>query len=299
MKISKRDTYTTNLYPAIHTLSGEAEQVNCDVTKNEKIVKTCRKQYKKDSECYWLQLNPNKTVPNSMIKTYSEFKGVLDETLLNIEAENFRITRADMSFNSDETSDYELFKKLNRLLICCIAEAFNITNCYNSFDLWTDKSLSIAIKDDKIEAENYNKELEAHGTTEAKNRLELRSKKMTFSLEEEFLGNWFNRLDLAVKKFEEVQKHYNRELVKIWKTDQSKEKKEKEFISMTAFVIRYKDCIFTRQQLTELFAQLGSENPYRLAKRFKEKHSIEFFSLTDLKVVVKAIKDKMIEYFKN
>lgn len=299
MRIDKRNKYVNNLYAALHTISGRAEQVCLSAAQNEPIVKTCYLKKQKDNESFYLQLNPNKVVPGSMLKSYSDFNTVLDEAMKRIEATPLQLTRVDLSFNSDSEEDYELFKKLNRLLICCIAHAYNVKNCYKTSDLWTDRSLSVAIKSDTIEAENYNKELESQGQTESKNRLELRSKRMSTTIEDEFLNKWFKRLDKAVEQFTAVQQRYNNELARIWSDDVAKSKKERDFVSLTAFLLRYKDCIFTRKQLENLLKKIQVENPRSKAKKFKDNHKIEFYSLTDLKVVIKAIKDAAIRYFNN
>ena len=54
-----------------------------------------------------------------------------------------------------------------------------------------------------------------------------------------------------MNQFEAVQKHYNRELVKLWYTNIAKPKKDRDFLSMNAFILRFKDCIFTRKQLED------------------------------------------------
>ena len=293
MKTEDRNLYIESYYAAHHTISGFVADVNQAATDQDPVVKTCHPK----NDRYYIQLNPNKVVPGSMIKTFSEYKSVLEATMERIEATELQITRADLSFNSDDESHYEQFKKLHKLLISCLSEAYGVRNSYQSCDLWSNRSLSVAIKSDRFEAENYNKDLESHGTTEAKNRLELRSKRMASGIEEEFLVKWFERLDRAVEVFEDVQAHYNRELIRIWNEDQAKTKKEQEFVSLTAFVLRYKDCIFTRKQLQSLFEGVGVQNPKNRAKKFKDGHKIEFFSHQDLKIIVQTIKNMTKKYY--
>ena len=289
------------MYACLHTLSGKSAFCDESKAQEQMIVKTCypKKVRNQDKKEYYLQLNPNKGVlGNGMIKSYSEFETVLFNALEEMQAINFRVTRADLCFNSDNISDYELFKKLNKLLICCIADAFNIKNCYQTAELWSNKSLSVAVKNDVIEAENYDKSVE-NPNVPTKNRLELRSKRITGTMEEEFLEKWFCRLDKAMEHFELVQKRYNQELYKLWFTDQERPQKDRNYISLTAFLLMYKDCIFTRKQLVELLQMIGVENPVRKAKNFKERHTIEFYSKTDLKLIIKALKQATINYFCN
>ena len=299
MNIKKRIRYIQNLYAALHTLSGRCSTCNPNRADNS-LVKNpqLKKKRNKDEYWYYLQLNPNQMYPGDLIRTYSEFRWALEQVLLFMEVDpnDFTVTRADLSFNSNDPEDYELFKKLNKLLICCISDLMNIQNCYESRDLWTMDSLSIAIKGDYIEAENYHKALE-NPNVQTKNRLELRSKRMRCEIAEEFRVKWAKRLDAAIDRFEVVQARYNEELVKIWNADVQKQEKERDFVSYTAFLMQFRDCIFTRNQLRELLALMGISNPEAAAKRFKDRHKVEFFSRTDLEEVVKALKHTMNEYF--
>lgn len=301
LKIEYRKQYIQNLQGAFHTLSGLCDFCDVEKAENEVIVKTCypKKARGKDYYEYYLQVNPNKTVPGSMIKKYSDFQVVLQQALERMEACNFRVTRADFCFNSDNVEDYELFKKLNRLLICCIADAENVKNCYKTYDLWSDKSLSVAIKNDRIEAENYDKSIE-DPNVETKNRLEIRSKRMNGkSLQDEFQENWFKRLDKALERFENVQERYNQELYRLWMQDLERSPKTKLYTSLTAFLLQYKDCIYTRKQLEKFLELIGVEHPKRKAKNFKDRHTIEFYSKTDLQIIVAALKKVILQYLSN
>ena len=276
------------------------------VADGEVIVKEANPSKRKGQDFYeyYLQLNPNKAVSDrTLIKKYSDFDKVLREAFERLEVVEFRLNRADLSFNTDNESDYELFKKLNRLLICCISENEGIDNCYETNDLWKLRSLSVAIKSNRLEVENYNKELESKGKTEAKTRLELRSKCLSIPLEElpkEFTEKWFARLDGAYDKFKEVQDRYNQTLIDIWKADQLNDSKNREFINFTAFLQTYKDCIFTKAQLIDLFERTGvSKNPTNSANHYKDNHKIEFYSKTDLREIIKAIKKCTLKYFSN
>lgn len=300
MKITYRQKYIQNLYACLHTLSAKCDSCNPEQADSEKIVKTSYpvKVRGQDRYEHYMMLNPNNAVDGSvMIKKYSDFNKVLCQALERMEALNFRVTRADLCFNSDELGDYELFKKLNRLLICCIADAENIKNCYKTSDLWSDKSLSVAVKNDSIEVENYDKSVE-NPNVATKNRLEFRSKRLRgVTLQQEFTEKWFERLDKALEHFDLVQERYNQELCKLWTEDRARDCKDQLYVSLTAFLVQYKDCIYTRKQLESLLELIGVENPKRKAKNFKDRHTIEFYSRTDLKLIVEAIKKATVEYF--
>lgn len=300
MRVQNRNQYIENLYACLHTLSAKCDYCNEVIADKEKIVKTSypQKMRGKDEYEHYMMLNPNNAVgEHTMIKKYSDFNMVLKQALERMEVKNFKVTRADLCFNSDELGDYELFKKLNRLLICCIADSENIQNCYQTSDLWSDKSLSVAVKDHRIEVENYDKSIE-NPNVATKNRLEFRSKNLRGeSLEDEFTKKWFARLDRAVEHFEAVQERYNKELNRLWDEDRNRSDKDKLYVSLTSFLLQYKDCIYTRKQLAELLEMIGIENPSSKAKNFKDRHTIEFFSKTDLKLIIEAIKSATIRYF--
>lgn len=293
MKTEKRIIHANGVYPALHTESGFVPYANLEIAERDLLVKT---SYKKGDR-YYLQININKSIPGSMVRSYSEYQAVKADLLERIEASEMQTSRVDLSFNWNSPEHYEEFKKLHKLLICCVAESTGARNCYQAFDLWTDRSLSVAVKTDRFEIENYHKALEAKETSETKNRLELRSKRVTGSIETEFKEIWFNRLDRAIDSFEAVQQHYNSELIRIWSEDIQKPPKDRDFISITAFILRYKNCIFSRKQLQSFLEQIGVKNPENRAKKIKEKHRIEFFSLTDLRNVVKTIKIETMKYF--
>ena len=291
----KRDRFINGLYAAIHTISGDLPGM-IQSTNNNLINCSYQRQDKNNIKTY-LELNPNKiNSDKSMITSYSEFKIVLDSLFksLGADIQDFDIKRADLSFNSNGSEDCKLYKKLYKLLICCIADRYNIKNCYNTYDLWTFENLSIAIKNDYIEAENYDKHAESHGTTPITNRFELRSKRLPASkdLKTVFLKDWCKRLDEAVLNFENVQKRYNDNLETIYKKNHEK------YGTLTRFLKIYSDCIFTKAQLIDFFKRFEEvKNPIERATNFKKKTKVELFSKSDLKIIVKALKRCMQHYF--
>lgn len=278
MNIDKRKLYINHLYGALHTLSIKVYQLNYALANAHPLIKSVSQKVSTTGEIYYkLLLNPNKIKSGTMIKSYSEFKSVLEKILNDIgaDAKDVELIRADLSFNSDYEEDYELFKKLNKALICGIAEANEVNNCYHSQDLWTCESLSTAIKSNTIEAENYNKAKESKRQVDTKNRLELRSvniRKNLKYLPSVFKIDWFERLDVAVEQFEAVQEHYNRELVRIWNKDIIKSKDRRDFTNYIHFLLTYKDCIFTSVQLESLIDSMGIANAKIKARKFKERH---------------------------
>ena len=121
---------------------------------------------------------------------------------------------------------------------------------------------------------------------------------MNNDLYREFTERWFERWDKAIQNLEQVQVRYNDELVRIW--NENEEAEQKRFITITEFLLRYQDCIFTRRQMVELLSQLpGIRNPENTAKYIKQKYKIEFFSQADVRYAIGEIKRATMEFFDN
>lgn len=304
MKQCKKERYKNVMYPGLHTVSGTIPgEVSFDGNASNHGVKASsqRKVRNKEEVETYVQLNPNDVVEKrTVIRKYSGFVSSLEWILMGagVVMEDLKITRADLSFNSDDPGDYELYQKLHKLLICCMADAYSFENCYQSCDLWTHKSLNVAIKNDDYEMENYNKEKENPGH-KVKNRLEIRSKRIKDSdLQKEFQETWFNKLDKAITRFEDVQKRYNGELEKLYKEDLEKPKKQRRYFSLNAFLLQHQDCIFSTRQMVDLLGRFDEvKNAESRARTFKKNHHIEYFSKSDLEFVVDVIKQKTREYF--
>lgn len=306
MNRDKRNKYTQIMaLNGIHTLSGYLPfQINPEnVIENERKIKKCNYQVAKNRTYLWL--NPNKKGLNEhLISSYSGLLSVIEGIFEELDADKaeYKIIRADFCFNSTE-DNYEDYKKLHRLLLSCLAKAYKYKNCYHTVDFWEDATLSIAIKKDDAEAENYNKAKQSWGADESSNRLELRSKKCNctiYELSEVIEIKWSKQLDRAIEHFEDVQKEYNGHLEHLYKADLEKDSRDRNYLNLDAFLLQYKDCIFTRKQLIDLLNRFEEvKNPVKKANRFKEKHRIEYFSKADLLVVVRCLKEKMNDFFRN
>ena len=118
------------------------------------------------------------------------------------------------------------------------------------------------------------------------------------TIEYQFMEKWFERLDKAQKVFEDVQKEYNDHLEKLYKDDLRKPSKERDYLSLNAFLLQYKECIYTRKQMIDLVRRFEEvKNPVKKANKFKENHKIEYFSKKDLEYIIKILKKKTTEYF--
>lgn len=300
MNIEKKENYENEMnLNGIDTFSGYI------VTKKKEVPQSVannitRFNIKPDDRVFII-VNANKTANGErLITRYSDFAGKVEQILESFECtyEDMDIVRADFCFNSRDDS-FNDYQKLHRLLLSCLAIAYKYQNCYQSCDLWDYTPLSVAIKKDDSEAENYNKYRASGGRDESKNRLELRSRRMSgTTIEEQFLNRWFERLDKARMCFDAVQMKCNDHLEKLYKDDLAKPKRERNYLSLTAFLMQYRESIYTRKQMINLLSRFDEVvNPTKKADKFKEKHKIEYFSKSDLTHIINVLKKKTREYF--
>lgn len=304
MNIKKREEYeNTMTLNGIDTLSGYVPDViTYNDMKNGVKDNINRCSYQPDRERTYIVVNPNKSGSGEkLITKYSEFVEKMTFILnsMNVNLDDMDVIRADFCFNSTDKQSYYSYQKLHRLLISCLAKAYKYKNCYVSNSLCDFERLSVAIKKDDSEIENYNKYRESDGKDESANRLEMRSKRMSgTTIEYQFMTKWFERLDKAQKVFEDVQKEYNDHLEKLYKDDLRKTPKERDYLSLNAFLLQHKECIYTRKQMIDLVGRFEEvKNPTKKADKFKDSHKIEYFSKKDLEYIIKILKKKTTEYF--
>ena len=87
-------------------------------------------------------------------------------------------------------------------------------------------------------------------------------------------------------------------LEQLYKRDIAKPPKERNYLSLNAFLLQHKEAIYTRKQMIDLvsrFEEVG--NPTKKADKFKDKHRIEYFSQKDLDYIIGILKKKTSEYF--
>lgn len=304
MNIEKKNTYEKKMiFNGIDTVSGYLPyKISEKDMKNgvQRNINQCN--YQIGNERTYLLINPNKNKNGEkLITKYSEFVEKMSFILNGLGADlgEYDVIRADFCFNSTDESTYNSYQKLHRLLISCLAKAYKYKNCYLACNLWDFERLSIAIKKDDSEIENYNKARQSEEQDESANRLELRSKRMSgTTIEYQFMVKWFERLDKAAKQFESVQMESNKHLEKLYKDDLKKSPKERNYLSLNAFLLQYKEAIYTRKQMIDLVSRFKEvKNPVKKADRFKDNHKIEYFSQKDLDYIITVLKKKTFEYF--
>lgn len=311
MRKEKLESY--NLTGSIHTLQFK--------TDNEVLIPDGDIDYINGMSHYnngttSVTLNPNKGEGN--LFDFGEFKRVFAKILSNLGVTEYKLLRVDFRLDSYSSEDYEKFQKLNKYLISLMAVTYSVKNKYRTIDLFTQKQLSIAIKCDSFELENYDRnaknKVTGNQTEQAQARLEERTKsrqwrnlrnKETDELDNicyEFLSVWKQRWNKAIEHREQVHKIYNEHLVSLYLD--GKNAFPVQFRTLTDFLIQYQNCIFSRAQMIDLLIQLKRadpsldfNNPEKKADNFKRRYGIEYFSLHDLKTAISEIENATNFYF--
>lgn len=240
-------------------------------------------------------INVNKLMGD--VFKYSDFKTTFETILAGAGIDEYKIVRADMRFDSYDKEHYRQYKKLNRYLISLLAVTYKVKNAYRTTNLFTQKQLSVAIKNKYFEIENYDKEAESNGLDAAKSRLEERSKSWKDQdLKREFTEGWFRKWDKAIKNLNKVHKAYNDALEQLYKED--KNAYPTRFRSLTDFLIQYQDCIFCHEQMVDLLSRFAEvKNPENRAKNHQKRYGIEYFNKKDVQQAIGEVKRATIEFF--
>lgn len=259
-----------------------------------------------------ITINLNKI--NGDLFTFREFTDTFEMLRNSLDIDNYRFLRADFRLDSYNAKHYSEFAKLNKYLISAMALTYNVKNCYKTDNLFSHKQLSIAIKNDYFQLENYDRNAKSKNTENhnepAQARLEERTMAREFRknygdasgasgmeiLQQEFTEKWFERWDKALNNLDAVGLRYNEELERIYK--QGKDAFPVKFRTLTDFLIQYQDCIFSRKQLINLLERFPEvKNPKERAKSHKKRYGIEYIAKKDAKAAVEEIKRATLHYF--
>lgn len=291
---SKLNNYI--LTGSIHTVSIKVPGIIV-VPKTYKGILTCSSQATEDKQETTCKLNLDKLSTN--IYSYKEFQKIWKELLDSAGIDKYRIVRADFRLDSSEPEHYQIFAKLNRYLISMLAVTYQVNNTYKTDDLFTNRQLSVAIKNRYIECENYDKAAESKGHDVALSRFELRSKHFPDSdLKREFMEHWGKRWDKAIKHIPEVHQRYNTALIQQYNLDRNTFPVE--FRSLTDFLIHYQNCIFSKSQFVQLLSNFPEiTNPTTRANNYKKKYGTDFYTTEEILLAISEIKRAIAFYFNN
>lgn len=257
-------------------------------------------------------INLNKI--NGDLFTFQEFQDTFEMLRNSMGLDHYRFLRADFRLDNYDGSHYQDFAKLNKYLISAMALTYEVKNCYKTDGLFSQNQLSIAIKNDYFQLENYDRNAKSKNTENhqepAQARLEERTMAKEFRrnygdasgadgmeiLKQEFTEKWLERWEKALENLDAVGERYNEELESIY--TEGKGAFPVRFRTLTDFLIQYQDCIFSQKQLINLlerFPEVG--NPKERAKSHKKRYGIEYISKKDARSAVDEIKRATLHYF--
>ncbi len=312
MNRQKRNNYALN--GSFHTLEIKSQEVT--PTKEKPVSNCITTRINQDGTIATSKINPNKL--DGDIFSFNDFKKVFTTILEESGIREYRMTRADLRLDNYDKEHYLAFAKLNKYILSALALTYSVKNRYKTVELISENQLSIAIKNDYFEVENYDRaaksEITGNITEPAQARFEERTTAKQWRklnegidffesdwnfqlLKQEFTSGWETRWQKARENLKLVQEVYNEELVK--KYHKGKNSYPVQFRTLTDFLIRYQESIFTSMQMVDLLKRLGIENAEDRAKYHKKKYGIEYFSQADVDFAIKEIKRATKTYFEN
>jgi len=241
-------------------------------------------------------LNANKWYgDNGWCKSYVDYRYIYSEILGEIGNIDDTPVRVDFALNFVE-DNYDCLHKLHKCICLLAAHKYEMMNKYESIDPLKLEHLTTRVQNEYIEIENYNKKIESSGKSQFSNRLEFRSKalnqtKTRFQSVEKLVDDWIQRCNSFVAEYEPMTMECNRFLLNRWSREQGTIVKD-----MSEFVRKYQDNIFSLEQLTALYSELGVNNPKGSAKNFIRYNEIEFISKNALTSYFYVIDKSMREY---
>ena len=148
-----------HLLAGIHTISIRTSEPLIVPEFYEDLVSSV--SYNKEQCVHTSILNLNKMSED--IYEYSCFREQLEVLLDSAGVTDYLITRADLRFDMFKPEEYERYAKLHRYVISLLATQYSVKNTYRTLDLFSQKQLSVAIKNKYFECENYDKKKQSNG----------------------------------------------------------------------------------------------------------------------------------------
>lgn len=244
-------------------------------------------------------INPNLWLgKDNWFHKYNEFEIALNEILDEIGVSDYKVIRVDFPFDYFD-DNYDELHKIHKCICLLTAIAYSVENRYESTDPLSLLHLTTVIKNEYLEIENYYKKLESGGKSRVNNRLEIRSKslnqaKSNFQGIPNLVDLWCARFNKVQKCYDELQDICNFHLIEKWRQEQGSKVK-----TISEFVRKYQDNIYTERQLVKLFSLLGKQNPEASVKYFRRNNKIDFISSNDLKSYIEILKNSMHFYVNN
>lgn len=299
MNTNKLESFTVK--GNIHTVEIRVRNIICepqDQNTNHKYF-SCLSQVKSDTGEVTSTCRIN--VSNfgfGEVLSISKFEEVVQQIIKIVGIEDYSYSRIDFKFDSNDGKDFEPYLKINKLLTLLFTLIFTIKskNAVESSNLFTGDVHSIWISNNDIEIQFYDKTNQTEGERKCA-RFELRKKRLKACSPNLIYPYWRKRLDKLADQFEMLQQLINDKLIEVYQRD--KNKTPSKFRNHNDFALQHQTVIFCHNQLVDLFQRMGLENSEVLARNFKQRYRIEYFSKKDIESFLVKYKNALKNYFLN
>lgn len=294
--MNKLKLFDYELKGSIHTIELKTKNELAEVLDDK--VKKCIKRIEVCDNQNKIVLNLNRY--EEELYTFTDFLRVFLIVMEALNIKSYTITRVDFRLDSFDDNHYQLFAKLNKYIISLFATTYSVRNAYKTVKLFSEKQLSVAVKNKYFEVENYDKNEESMGIDKAKSRLELRSKGMdlcnVLALPDALMDSWDLRISKLLENTFNTHDKYNRALAEVYL--EHKDKRPLRFRDVTDFVMQKQDSFFMKSQLIKFIEMVDPNvNAKRKAENYKARYGIEYFQKRDLVYALETIKGEMCSYF--
>lgn len=214
-------------------------------------------------------------------------------TVIDVNAVNY--SRVDIA--TDITVPFVSISKFLELIHKCIGIASNSKDVeYKRItDTITQEIESYVLKSNMLEVEFYDKHKESKGIAPYPTRMEIRFLRRKTKDLKLHINNAIKLWRQVPANLEEAER-ITIELLKHLYADELKSKKISKF---EEFVCRYQELIFTRHILEELYKCSNLKDTFKnWLSRYKEKHTIIFYTKTEVKRFVKDVIKSLKNYIK-
>lgn len=233
------------------------------------------------------------------ITDYCTYKNIKERTLEMLELTDANTVRIDFAYDSFTPNYYQDMFVITKFLMMLIANKYSCNNIYECVNQWTFDKNSIALKSQRFDIENYNKQAQENKSENEEyitDRLEFRIKKMYDEPEENKELIAFDKLKHILNKAIEPENIHNLESkITNLLIEKIAEHKTENTIDETLTV--YKDSIFTKKILVDVLAAVGYTDAKQKASRFIKKKNLTIYKYKNINDFVAELIEKGAEFF--
>lgn len=233
------------------------------------------------------------------ITDYLTYKTFKERTLEMLEFTDANTVRIDFAYDSFKHNYYQDMFVITKFLMMLIANRYVCNNIYECVNQWTLDKNSIALKSQRFDIENYNKQTQENRSDNEElitDRLEFRIKKMYDEPEESKELIAFNKLkNILTKAIEPENIESLENKISNLLIDKIAESKSENTIDETLTV--FKDSIFTKKILVNVLAAVGYTDANQKANRFIRKKKLTTYKHKDINNFVAELIEKGTNFF--